>query len=122
MRNAVTVPPPSGPVTDAIRTMRAADPAFDLNPDLIALRRALADRIEADIAALDMLGGDPDLEPSLADWTVGSNDDREEENEHGGDVNDEPHDPEEDMGADEDGDFPRLVQFSGYNYHPLRAR
>lgn len=115
----------TGPVTEAIRTMRAADPQFDQNPDLIALRRALANRIERDIAALDMLGGDPDFEPSLgapepclpvgwgglripatdqANWADGGTDDqeydagsdREEENEHGGDIQDVPHDPQPD--------------------------
>lgn len=116
----------TGPVTDAIRTMRAAVPDFDGNPDLIALRRALADRIEADIAALDMLGGDPDAEPSLGapepftagpalDWVYGSGDDREqdagddreEENEHGAD---------EDAGEEEeneDWDQPLLMAGGG---------
>ena len=65
-----------------------------------ALRKRIADRIEADLALLDMLAGDADLEPSLASWTLGSNDDREEENERGGDVQDEPHDPEEDDDCD----------------------
>lgn len=51
-----------GPVTDAIRTMRAAFSDFDADLDLRALRRALAERIEADIATLDLMGGDPDLE------------------------------------------------------------
>lgn len=114
-----------GPVTEAIRTMRAAVPDFDANPDLIALRRALANRIEADIAALDMLGGDPDAEPSLGApepiigfgfsmgghifgdqtrWADGATydgeqdagEEREEENEHGGDIQDQPHDPQPD--------------------------
>lgn len=52
---------------------------------------------------------DSDREPSLGSvgagspstmsqtaWAIGAQDDREEENEHGGDVQDEPHDPEVD--------------------------
>jgi hypothetical protein len=50
-----------------------------------ALRKRIADRIEADLALLDMLTGDADLE---------------DENEHGGDVQDEPHDEEEDDDRD----------------------
>lgn len=47
-----------GPVTAAIRAAAAAHAvAVD------ELRRALADRIEADLALLDALDGDPDLEP-----------------------------------------------------------
>ncbi|MCJ2093271.1 hypothetical protein MKK67_12335 [Methylobacterium sp. J-072] len=79
------------------------------------LRRRIADRIEADLALLDALSPDPDAEPSLGasepftvgpalDWVYGSGDDREEdagddrehENEHGGDIQDEPHDEEPD--------------------------
>lgn len=118
-----------GPVTVAIRAMRAADSDTAADDAIEAirqgldryfsetdrqrvreLRRCIADRIEADMAALDALGGDADFEPSLGapnpfsagpadDWAAGSTDDREEENEHGGDVQDEPHDPEEDKGA-----------------------
>lgn len=67
-----------GPVTAAIRTMREAeriddavqalaalrrhDPEIDRIPALRDLRSALADRIEADIALLDALDGDPELE------------------------------------------------------------
>ena len=71
MQAEMTKPRPVGPVTAAILAMRAADPAFDTNPDLRTLRRALADRIEADIAALDMLGGDIDLEDDELDRDVG---------------------------------------------------
>ncbi|TXM95415.1 hypothetical protein FV232_07280 [Methylobacterium sp. WL30] len=87
---------------------------------LKTLRRSVADRIESDLALLDMLAGDVDLEPSLGApeaathtyrdhgpllaWGSGAtddredsaDDDREEENEHGGDVQDEPHDAEVD--------------------------
>lgn len=84
-----------GPVTQAIRAVRAPEPrsAADLAIQAIRaglaahfavtdrrrvrdLRRALADRIEADIALLDALGGDTDLEDSH---------DRGQENEHGTD-------------------------------------
>jgi hypothetical protein len=67
-----------GPVTAAIRTMRKAeriddavqalaalrqcDPEIDSIPALRDLRTALADRIEADIALLDALCGDADIE------------------------------------------------------------
>ena len=124
-----------GPVTEAIRTMRAAVPDFDARPDLIALRRALANRIEADIAALDILGGDPDAEPSLGapepftagpalDWVYGNGDDREmdagddreEENEHGAD---------EDAGEAEDTEFARQPVFmvgGGYSVDSFGGR
>ncbi|MCJ2133358.1 hypothetical protein MKK69_04655 [Methylobacterium sp. J-026] len=142
----------TGPVTDAIRTMRAAVPDFDANPDLIALRQALANRIEADIAALDALGGDPDFEPSLAapeaiitsgfgysdrcrhsdqaNWAAGNTDDgeddagenREEENEHGGDIQDEPHDAETDLGAEEDEGPTGGIHFDGINTRRIDPR
>jgi hypothetical protein len=69
-----------GPVTVAIAAMRSADPDLD-RQRLRELRRRIADRIEADIALLDALDGDPD---------------QEDENEHGGDVQDEPHDADQD--------------------------
>ena len=137
----------SGPVTQAIRAMRAAEPlppadaaieairegliryfVEEDSPDrqrVRELRRRIADRIEADLALLDALDGDPDVEPSLgapepiitsgwgrdrcqhsdqAHWAAGGTDEREddagdnreEENEHGGDIQDEPHDPQPD--------------------------
>ena len=138
----------SGPVTQAIRAMRAAEPLPPADAAIEAiregliryfveddgadrqrvreLRRRIADRIEADLALLDALDGDPDAEPSLgapepiitggfgygdrcrhsdqAYWAGGNSDDqeydagsdREEENEHGGDILDEPHDPQPD--------------------------
>lgn len=50
-----------GPVTIALAAMRAADP--DLERHRIRdLRRRIAERIEADIALLDTLDGDCDLE------------------------------------------------------------
>lgn len=63
--------------------------------------------IESLIALLDAMAPDPDLEPSLG-WQEqgsqatlgGSADDREEENEHGGDIQDEPHDDGIFCGAD----------------------
>lgn len=76
---------PGGPVTRALAVMLDADPD---RAEVRALRRAIALRIEADIALLDRLGGDPDLEPSLGApepfayqgqlaWAVGGTDDRE---------------------------------------------
>jgi len=50
-----------GPVTAAIRAMRADEPATDY-ARIRELRRAIADRIEADIALLDALDGDADIE------------------------------------------------------------
>ena len=121
-----------GPVTLALRAMRATDPDQAAHDAIEAIRRGLdryfseADRkrlealrqrvsarIEFDLALLDVLAGDADLEDGG---------DAEAVNEDGGDINDEPHDPEEDMGSEEDGDFPRLVQFDGFNYYSLRAR
>lgn len=52
------------------------------DPKTQALRHALEERIEAAIAVLDWLDGDPDLE----DGDPG-----------GGDVQDEPHDAEDDI-------------------------
>lgn len=79
-------------------------------------RKSLAYAVERLIAVLDALEPDPDLEdgpdaePSLGwpehrgiaqlDKSVSHDDDREEENEHGGDVCDEPHDAA-DCGDDE---------------------
>ncbi|MGU3543670.1 hypothetical protein [Methylobacterium sp. A52T] len=51
----------SGPVTIAIAAMRAADPDLE-RQRLCDLRRRIADRIEADLALLDALDGDADLE------------------------------------------------------------
>jgi hypothetical protein len=59
-------------------------------------REELEARVEEMIALLDLLDGDADLEPSLAAF-MGSDDDREEENEHGGDILDQPHDPDTDL-------------------------
>ncbi len=94
----------------AIRAMRAAEPLPPADAAIEAireglisyfiqedgpdrqrvreLRRRIADRIEADLALLDVLDGDPDLEPSLAApepyswqsglrWARGAADDRE---------------------------------------------
>jgi hypothetical protein len=93
-----------GPVTIAITAMRSADPDLD-RQHLRDLRRRIADRIEADIALLDALDGDTDLEA---------------ENEHGGDVQDEPHDPEEDADHWEVGSI-GSVTFDGTNYRRVRA-
>lgn len=55
-------------------------------------RIGIATTIERLIDMLDALGGDPDFEPYLANsW----GDDREDENEHGGDILDEPHGDDE---------------------------
>ena len=142
MQAELTKPRAVGPVTAAIRSMRAADPAFDQNAELRSLRRALAETIESYVDVLDVLGGDPDLEadytrsdtqpdgtlalvglstddePSLCGiggheafghhhgypqetWNCGSNlTDIEGTNEDGGDIQDEPHDAEEDDDRD----------------------
>ncbi|WP_342108061.1 hypothetical protein [Methylobacterium sp. SI9] len=105
------------------------------------LRRRIADRIEADLALLDALDPDPEAEPSLGasepftvgpalDWVYGSGDDREEdagddrehENEHGGDIQDEPHDSEEDLGAEEDEGSTANIVFDGLNTRRVHPR
>ena len=63
-----------GPVTSAIAIMRAADPTAGQSAKLRRLRRAIADRIEADIALLDALDTDPEFETeepeaSAVEWT-----------------------------------------------------
>lgn len=75
-----------GPVTIALAAMYAADPDLD-RQRIRELRRRIAERIEADIALLDALDGDPDFEdgadaePSLcglmAHWPSPGGDDRE---------------------------------------------
>lgn len=111
-----------GPVTRALRACRPVDPADQAIADIQIglasffadadrqrvreLRRRIADRIEADLALLDALDGDTDLEA---------------ENEHGGDVQDEPHDVEEDMGAEEDEGSFGLLGFDGTNYRRARS-
>lgn len=52
-----------GPVTIALAAMQAADPD---RKRIRELRRRIADRIEADIALLDALDGDTDLEADYA--------------------------------------------------------
>lgn len=54
-----------GPVSAAIRAMRADEPATDYSR-IRELRRAIADRIEADIALLDAL--DPFADEREADY------------------------------------------------------
>lgn len=54
--------PQPGPITIALAAMQAADPD---RQRVRELRRRIAERIEADIALLDALDSDPDLEPSL---------------------------------------------------------
>ena len=115
----------SGPVTQAIRAMRAPSCHLhgvrQLGDDhnvgksdvfrfedrgIRALARAeVEDLIGGLIDLLDAMDGDADLEV---------------ENEHGGDVQDEPHDPEEDMGAEEDEGSIGLLAFDGTNYSPWR--
>lgn len=86
---------------------------------LIRRRRELEERIAEMIDLLDFLDGDVDLEddgtaePSLGSpevangaqiqWARGNTDEREQENEHGGDILDEPHDA-----IDEGNDEPSL--------------
>lgn len=106
-----------GPVTQAIRAMRAAEPmkvgdrspTFDrgsFTQGIRALSRTeVEDLIGGLIDLLDAMDGDADLEDGA---------DLEVENEHGGDVQDEPHDPEE------DGDVHEIATavagFDGTNY------
>jgi hypothetical protein len=70
------------------------------------LRRRIADRIEADLALLDALDGDCDLE---------------EDDPAGGDICDEPHDPEEDACSVEDAGH-YLSSFDGRTYRPVCRR
>ena len=101
-----------GPVTQAIRAMRGAAPTGTVTVSVLpttdaaiaAIRegvmRFLADRIERDIALLDALDGDCDLE---------------EDDPAGGDICDEPHDPEEDGCEAEDAGL-AFCSFDGSTY------
>jgi hypothetical protein len=60
-----------GPVSAAIRAMRADEPATDY-ARIRELRRAIADRIEADIALLDALTPDADFERDAGDEPEGT--------------------------------------------------
>lgn len=81
---------PGGPVSAAIRAIRADEPASDYTR-IRELRRAISDRIEADLALLDAIDGDPDFEPWLSsrdmiDQTggyVGDGSDREDGDDNG---------------------------------------
>jgi len=105
-----------GPVTQAIRAMRAAEPVSHsgyaariakvghASPTSTLGIRTLSrteveDLIGGLIDLLDAMDGDTDLEV---------------ENERGGDIQDGPHDPEEDEGSI------GLVPFDGTNYSPWR--
>ncbi len=90
-----------GPVSFALAAMHAADPDRERIRDL---RRRIAERIEADIALLDALDGDCDLE---------------DDDPAGGDVCDEPHDPEED--GDDHEQRVYVLGFDGTNYNRGRA-
>jgi hypothetical protein len=85
--------------------------SLDRQSQLVSYRQGIGAAGEPDLEGDDR-GRDPDLEPSLGSlngtargctawcqWSVGSRDDREEENEHGGDINDERHDEEQDSGG-----------------------
>jgi len=161
----------SGPVTQAIGAMRAAEPLPSADAAIEAiregpiryfvdddgadrqrvreLRRRIAGRIEADLALLDALDGDPDIEPGLGApepvlggglvyardgrgcrfeeqerWADGVADDREQdagdegegENEHGGDVQDEPHDGQPDREPDADDANWQSTRMAGGGY------
>ncbi|AWI89219.1 hypothetical protein C0214_13690 [Methylobacterium sp. DM1] len=79
-----------GPVPAAIRAMRADEPATDYS-SIRELRRAIADRIEADIALLDALTPDANLEPYLSTcdridqtaWAFGDGSNREAGDDNG---------------------------------------
>ena len=108
-----------GPVTQAIRAMRTAESILPVQnnagkPGIFRFEhrgiRALSRNEVEDLIGslsdlLDAMDGDTDLEV---------------ENEHGGDIQDEPHDPEEDMGAEEDEGRIGLVAFDGTNYRRMR--
>ncbi|RUV41056.1 MAG: hypothetical protein EOQ55_00560 [Mesorhizobium sp.] len=72
----------------------------DFLPLTVARRRRIERTIDALLALLDEADGEPDLEstgdeePYLAGWS-GTNEDLEGENEHGGNILDEPHDGDE---------------------------
>lgn len=101
------------PDIDAAALMKEpqADGVFFLMLDMRD-RATIATSIERLIALLDALDGDENLEPSLGGYSgdtedreyqcedEGVEDDTEEENEHGGDIQDEPHDAR-DEGDDE---------------------
>lgn len=80
----------------------------------LAKRARIEREIDRLIELLDAIDGDLDLEPHLGWPEVGpdeiamesSHDDREEEDEHGGDVVDEPHDPEDEESDNQDLDWP----------------
>ncbi|MGE6739667.1 hypothetical protein ACQKGC_05265 [Allorhizobium pseudoryzae] len=84
-----------------------------------ALRREIEATVERLIAILDMFDGDEDLEDDASGepwlgWTdmearyprFHSGDDREDEDEHGGDILDEPHD-----GGEDDEEDHRLCEY-----------
>ena len=60
-RSRLPIVAAGGPVTRALAVM-AADPN---TPRIVELRRAIAERIQADLDLLDALDGDPDLEASF---------------------------------------------------------
>lgn len=67
---------------------------------LVESRQRIEAKIEELIGLLDLLDGDENLEPYLAGFDDRHLDDREDENENGGDIQDEPHDAR-DEGNDE---------------------
>lgn len=97
-----------------------------------AARARIEHEIDRLIELLDEIDGDLDLEPSLG-WpeagpdelpTDFSHDDREEEDEHGGDVADEPHDPEDDENDNSNLDWPpagRAVVGTDRSAYPARS-
>ncbi|MGU3387739.1 hypothetical protein ACLBYG_24750 [Methylobacterium sp. D53M] len=106
-----------GPVTQAIRAMRSAEPApqsgfaTQFTQGIRTLSRTEVEGLIGGlIDLLDAMDGDADLEDGA---------DLEAENEHGGDVQDEPHDPEE------DGDVHEIATavagFDGTNYGRARS-
>ncbi|MGU3537753.1 hypothetical protein [Methylobacterium sp. A54F] len=69
-----------GPVSAALRTVLAADSG---RQRLQELRRAIADRIEADLALLDSLDGDADLEVDAGEGPEGDDEREHDEAERG---------------------------------------
>lgn len=86
-RSRLPIVAAGGPVTRALAVMAAADPN---TPRIVELRRAIAERIAADLDLLDALDGDPDLEPSFGSVVPGYSDEAEPDHDNERDHDDEP--------------------------------
>jgi hypothetical protein len=118
-----------GPVTLAIRGVRPNSlPSWEMREQQIEderralreLRKRVANAVTLGIAFLDETGGDPDLEATGEDDE--DTHDREAVNEDGGDIQDEPHDAEEDDDQDSGiGDGDGLAEQAGFSGHAYGA-